>query len=100
MDKRKNNGGHSTKGKAGRKSKAEELGLHDSMDDLLPTTDVLRKFAGIITSSEDEKLKFAAIVKWLEWRVGKPKESIDLNQSGSLEIQTPLIEFVSANKTK
>tara|TARA_R110000796_G_scaffold218540_2_gene334468 strand:+ start:684 stop:968 length:285 start_codon:yes stop_codon:yes gene_type:complete len=93
MDKRKNNGGHSTKGKAGRPSKAEELGLHNIMDSLLPTNDVLKEFAGIISNTEDEKLKFSAIVKWLEWRVGKPKETLDLTQKGKLDINMPTIIF-------
>lgn len=77
-DKRKNNGGHSTKGKAGRKSKAEEYGLQEEMDELKPTKDVLVSFVNIIENTEDEKLKFSAIVKWLEWRVGKPKETRDI----------------------
>lgn len=92
MDKRKNNKG--TKGNSGgRKSKAEELGLHNIMDSLLPTNDVLKEFAGIISNTEDEKLKFSAIVKWLEWRVGKPKETLDLTQKGKLDINIPTIIF-------
>tara|TARA_R110000824_G_scaffold85121_3_gene211804 strand:+ start:31 stop:312 length:282 start_codon:yes stop_codon:yes gene_type:complete len=92
MDKRKNNKG--TKGNSGgRKSKAEELGLHNIMDSLLPTNDVLKEFAGIISNTEDEKLKFSAIVKWLEWRVGKPKETLDLTQKGKLDINMPTIIF-------
>ena len=71
MDKRKTNGGK--REGAGRKSKSEEYGLHEEMDDLKPTKDVLVSFVDIIENTEDEKLKFSAIVKWLEWRVGKPK---------------------------
>ena len=82
MDKRKNNGGHSTKGKAGRKSKAEEFGLNEKMDKLMPTEEVLQKFANIISYTEDDKLRLNAIVKWLEWRVGKPKESKDITSAG------------------
>ena len=63
---------------AGRKSKAEEYGLHQEMDELKPTQEVLLSFVDIIENTQDEKLKFSAIVKWLEWRVGKPKETKDL----------------------
>jgi len=76
MDKRKTNGGK--REGAGRKSKSEEYGLHEEMDDLKPTKDVLVSFVDIIENTEDEKLKFSAIVKWLEWRVGKPKETRDI----------------------
>jgi|ETNmetMinimDraft_26_1059896.scaffolds.fasta_scaffold213691_1 hypothetical protein len=75
-DKRKNNGGK--REGAGRKSKAEEYGLHEEMDELKPTKDVLISFVDIIENTDDEKLKFSAIVKWLEWRVGKPKETKDI----------------------
>tara|TARA_R110002153_G_scaffold209897_1_gene362481 strand:+ start:2151 stop:2423 length:273 start_codon:yes stop_codon:yes gene_type:complete len=76
MDKRKTNGGK--REGAGRKSKSEEYGLHEEMDDLKPTKDVLVSFVNIIENTDDEKLKFSAIVKWLEWRVGKPKETRDI----------------------
>ena len=36
MDKRKNNGGHSTKGKAGRKSKSEEQSLIEKLKPIDP----------------------------------------------------------------
>ena len=93
VDKRKFNGGHSTKGFAGRKSKREEFGLTETMEKLLPTDKVLEEFATIIQFSDDDKLKLAAIVKWLEWRVGKPKETIDLSQKGKIELNVPKIEF-------
>jgi len=35
MDRRKNNGGHSTKGFAGRKPKADELKLVEKLDTLI-----------------------------------------------------------------
>ena len=76
MDKRKFNGGK--REGAGRKSKSEEYGLNEQMDQLKPTKEVLVSFVDIIENTEDEKLKFSAIVKWLEWRVGKPKETKDL----------------------
>lgn len=99
MDKRKNNKG-TIGNKGGRPSKAEEFNLHDNMEKLMPTKTVLNKFSAIIKDTTDEKLKFAAIVKWLEWRVGKPKESINLNQSGKLEIESPILKFVSGDKDK
>ena len=74
-DGRKNNGGHSTKGYAGRKSKSEELGLNKMMDEIKPTKEVLQKIADIIEDDEtDNKTKLAASMVWINYRVGKPKE--------------------------
>ena len=58
----------------GRKTKAEEYNLINKMEMALPTDKVLEEFAMIITDKHlDERVRLAAVVKWMEWRVGKPK---------------------------
>jgi len=72
IDGRKNNGGHKT---AGRKSKAEELGLNILMDEIKPTKEVLQQIADIIDDIDaDDKTKLSASMAWLGYRIGKPKE--------------------------
>ena len=58
----------------GRKTKAEEYNLIHKMELALPTDKVLSEFASLITDGHlDERVRLAAVVKWMEWRVGKPK---------------------------
>ena len=86
MDGRKNNGGHSTKGFAGRKSKSEELGLSNLMDAVIGSEkwqrliDVIYRDA-ISGSAPHQKLL-------LEYKYGKPKQQMDIT-SGGKEILLP-----------
>ena len=79
----------------GRRTKAEEYKLITNMENALPTDMVLAEFAAIILDKTgtpvDDRVRLAAIVKWMEWRVGKPKESKDTNHS--YEINVPKITF-------
>ena len=61
------------------------------MENTLPTDKVLQEFANIISFGGDERLRLAAIVKWMEWRIGKPKESKE--SKTALEISVPKITF-------
>jgi|TARA_R110000824_G_scaffold213514_1_gene399725 hypothetical protein len=72
MDGRKNNGGHSTKGFAGRKPKSEEIKLIEKLsplDDL--AMDAMRK--GL------EKGNFQFVQLYFHYCHGKPKDTVDLN---------------------
>ena len=97
MDKRKNNGGHSTKGKAGRPSKNDEekakelmraalkmLYKQDGDDD--NTIAFLKEFAQTSRGQQ-----FIA-----EHLLGKPKESVDLTTNGE-SIQPNQITFIKTD---
>lgn len=79
-DGRKNNGGHSTKGFAGRKSKADELGLSGLMDAVIGSKEweelisIVYKDA-IAGSAPHQKLLF-------EYKFGKPKQQMDITSNG------------------
>ena len=71
MDGRKNNGGHSTKGFAGRKPKSEEIKLVERLSPL--EDDALAALAEGVKSGD---------IKWvqlyLNYYLGKPKETRDI----------------------
>tara|TARA_R110000787_G_scaffold136197_3_gene248715 strand:+ start:199 stop:474 length:276 start_codon:yes stop_codon:yes gene_type:complete len=91
MDKRKNNGGHSTKGFAGRPTKADELKLIERLDMLIDNDEVI-KTLGIQISKGDSR----AMTLYFGYRYGKPKESVDINSSEGLNINfKDLIKFGS-----
>lgn len=70
MDGRKNNGGHSTKGVAGRKPKADEQLL---IERLSPFEDVaVKKLEMAVRNGENWAIKL-----YFEYRYGKPKQVID-----------------------
>lgn len=76
MDKRKNNGGHSTAGKAGRPSLKDELRGVD-----LASPHVKQSFAVLasimINSDENSRDRIAAAKLLIEYGCGKPKETIE-----------------------
>lgn len=78
MDKRRNNGGHSTKGFAGRKPKDEENRIRDLMRPY--SLDAIQCLANIII---DDKAKNADRISAskiiIEYTYGKPKETVDTN---------------------
>ena len=90
-DGRKNNGGHSTKGKAGRKPKIEELKLIERLDDVISSNDVLLKLKELIKDSN-----YNAIKLYFEYRFGKPVEKIDLNTNVE-DNEPPEIVFIKRN---
>ena len=71
MDGRKNNGGHSTKGKAGRKPKIDELAFIEKLDNIINSDEAIKKLKDLI--SEDN---FPALKLYMEYRFGKPKETV------------------------
>ena len=71
MDGRKNNGGHSTKGFAGRKPKSEEIKLVERLSPLEDAAlDALKK--GV----ESGEIKWIQL--YLSYYLGKPKETKDI----------------------
>jgi len=76
MDKRKNNGGHSTAGKAGRPSLKDELRGVD-----LASPHVEQSFAVLasimVNSDENSRDRIAAAKLLIEYGCGKPKETIE-----------------------
>ena len=76
MDKRKNNGGHSTAGNAGRPSLKNELRGVD-----LASPHVEQSFAVLasimINSDENSRDRIAAAKLLIEYGCGKPKETIE-----------------------
>lgn len=96
-DKRKNNGGHSTKGFAGRKPKADELKFISKLDNIIDSDDAIKKLKQLI---QDDN--FNALKLYLEYRFGKPKEvieNINHNFKGELtEQEAEIIKKVVLNK--
>ena len=77
MDGRKSNGGHSTKGKAGRKPKADELKLIEHMDSVLVPQEAWEALAELVTEKDVQAIRL-----WLSYRYGQPKQSIDIESQG------------------
>jgi len=76
MDKRKNNGGHSTKGKAGRKPKDEENRIRDLMKPY--SLDAVKCLANIIKNEDardSDRISASKLV--IEYTYGKPKETVE-----------------------
>lgn len=76
MDNRKNNGGHSTKGFAGRKPKAEEERIRDlmkpySIDAVVCLADIIRSQK----SRDADKISAAKLI--IAYTYGQPKETIE-----------------------
>ena len=76
MDNRKNNGGHSTKGKAGRKPKDEENRIRDLMKPY--SLDAVKCLANIIKNEDardSDRISASKLV--IEYTYGKPKETVE-----------------------
>lgn len=76
-DGRKNNGGHSTKGVAGRKPKADEIKLIEQMDAIAAPEEAWRALWSKCVEGDTQAIK-----RWLEYRFGMPKQSIDVTTQG------------------
>lgn len=74
---------------AGRKSKAEELGLDAMMDSIGPTEEVLKAVYTLAVGSDGDKKKgikpkppnTEAQKIWLSYKFGKPKESVTITDN-------------------
>ena len=74
MDGRKNNGGHKT---AGRKPKSDEVKLIESLDKHIEQEEVFEVLYGLIKEGN-----IRAIQLYMNYRNGKPKESVTLSSDG------------------
>ena len=89
-DNRKNNGGHSTKGFAGRKSKDEEQRIRDLVS---PYVDgAINKVIDIMVNGQKSSDQLAAAKLILEYRFGKPEQKQDITSNGK-EINIPLMKW-------
>lgn len=75
-DGRKNNGGHSTKGRAGRPPKADELKKIEMMDSIAEPKEVWTVAWKLVKSGDTQALRM-----WIEHRFGKPKERVDVTSN-------------------
>jgi hypothetical protein len=89
MDGRKNNGGHSTKGFAGRPTKADEIKIIEQMDAIAVPEDAWR---ALWEKCQDGDIQ--AIKCWLNYRFGMPKQVVDVTTQG--EKVTPPIEWIKS----
>ena len=89
MDNRKNNGGHSTKGFAGRPKKADELKLIEKLDALIDNEEVIKTLGKQITKGDSRAMNL-----YFGYRYGKPKESVDITSSDGFNVNfRDLIKF-------
>lgn len=75
MDGRKNNGGHSTAGRAGRKPKDEENRIRDLMKP--HSEEAIRCLSSIVKDTEQrasDRISASKII--IEYTYGKPKETV------------------------
>ena len=77
MDGRKNNGGHSTKGKAGRKPKADEDKLRNLLSPYREET--IEKVVNIMRNAEKESDQLAAAKLLMSYDWGLPKQKTELS---------------------
>jgi hypothetical protein len=91
-DKRKNNGG--ARPNAGRKPKAEEIAIIENMDAALAPREVWEALAQRVKDGDVQAIKL-----WISYRVGLPKQMIDVTSSdGSMSLQPTKIIFTDGVK--
>ncbi len=89
MDNRKNNGGHSTKGFAGRPKKEDELKLIEKLDALIDNDEVIKTLGKQILKGDSRAMNL-----YFGYRYGKPKESVDISSSDGFNVNfRDLIKF-------
>jgi hypothetical protein len=93
-DGRKNNGGHSTKGFAGRKPKDEEKRIRDLTSPYIDGA--IETVVSIMKTAEKESDQLAAAKLLLAYHFGNPSTSIDHSTLG--EKITNVINLGSGNK--
>ena len=90
-DGRKNNGGHSTKGRAGRKPKADELAFIERLDNIIDSDEAIKTLKELIKDNN-----FPALKLYIEYRFGKPKETIEnINHNFNRDLTKEEIKEIS-----
>lgn len=92
-DGRKNNGGHSTKGVAGRLPKVEEIKLAEKIRNIISDESLIQKLADMANDKENRN-QFKAIELLTGYLYGKPTQRIETKEVEVL----PEIHFVRATK--
>ncbi len=87
MDKRKNNGGHSTKATGIDKRKNQYKDALDQAGDVESVTEVLK----MLHNKAVTKLDTKAAQIYLDYYLGKPNQSVNINPDNDFNI--PLIKF-------
>lgn len=82
MDKRKNNGGHSTKAKGADKRKNQ---YKDAVEQAASVEDVVDVLKMLLTKAK-VKQDVKAAQLFLEYTIGKPKQDIDVSSSEGVSI--------------
>ena len=78
MDKRKTNGG--ARDGAGRKAKADEISIIESMDAVLIPQEAWQKLADKVKENDVQAIK-----TWLSYRYGMPKQTVDNNTNLTID---------------
>jgi hypothetical protein len=73
---------------AGRKSKADEIKYLEEMDKTMPVKDVFEKLAALVEGGDTNAIKI-----WLNYRLGLPKQTMELDHRGNV-----LLKFVKSQK--
>ena len=89
MDKRKNNGGHSTKAKAGFDKRKNQY--RKALEEACTKEDVIEVIK-MVKNKAIQKQDVKAAQLFLEYYVGIPKESLDVTTDGEM-INIPIIQF-------
>lgn len=92
-DGRRNNGGHSTKGRAGRKKKADEIAMIQRMDAILAPDEAWQALADRVQSRDTNATKV-----WLAYRYGQPKQSVDLSNSDGTMVPNSMAAFYDQDR--
>ena len=95
MDKRKENGGHSTKAKDGKEDKRKNK-YRDALDNAHTEGDV-EKVINMVRNKALKDKDIQAGKLYLEYYVGKPKEGLDLTTNGEM-INIPVIRFKGSDE--
>ena len=77
MDGRANNGGHSTKGFAGRPPKADEIKIIEAMDRAMIPEKAWENLAKLVQEGDVQAIK-----TWLAYRYGQPKKTVNHQNDG------------------
>lgn len=77
---------------SGRKPKADEIAMIERMDAILAPDEAWEALAGKVTEGDTQAIK-----TWLEYRYGKPKQSVDLTSLGD-RINIPLSTWVDGSE--
>ena len=95
-DKRRLNGGHSTKPQRAddkrKLTKAQRYGLPELMRKCVSQKDWEDMFEKCIKEAKGGSYKHFQLL--LEYNFGKPKQEIDMTQNGEMTINTPTITFI------